>query len=421
MTQQRRSRKVKRHTAESIMQQRDQEEEAILDQIPGDSSEELVQLARQRLPRSGSLPQALHRLAARRQTGLQPVDLHEALSGVEVAIGEILLQKLGSRRCDLWEFLAALPGEDGTPQYTHGDIWNSLWQQVPPGEDAERTLPPMLKFWGELVLFAFARLRTKESFERCRCFERYNEERKTRAMREACDRNHTVESFPQYLRDGGQSAEVDPDSGALRPHGKQSTKSRLSEEELAERFLKRAVDGDSNLKKKMGGMFRAFGNSMFCAVFSTPGEKGLYLVKRLVPVAATPGSEPEKLLEERELLVEAGHGEFSDGEVPGAHASQLSGFFHLQPDCVWVCDHCQRVVGGPDDCEGTRHCVWRPQSIGTRLHDPQTESFLLCFCPRHHVWPDRNRTTCPECDSGEVRTKRIAIPITQLKWEELCR
>jgi hypothetical protein len=360
-----------------------------------------------------SLFESLRSLASRQLSSPDPLAWHQSLTCLEGAIGDLLMRKLGSKRCDLWTFLADLPGAANSPRYSHGEIWSFLWQGEPPKEESEKSTPPMLRYWGDLILFAFARLRTKESVHRCRCFERYDEPRKGNAMREACERKHTVERFPTYLAECATRQETDPDTEDEVDGKGPPTEASLSDEERAQRFVKRAVDGDSNLHEKREGMFRAFGNSMLCAVFTTPGEKGLYLVRSVVC-----GADRER--KEVDRLVEVGEESLPDAKFLHAAGSSTSTVLSLPADCVWVCDHCECIVGGADDCQGSSQCVWRPLSIGTHLVNPTIERRLGSYCERRHVWPDRRRTTCPECGSPKVGNKHIPIPLTTLQWNDLC-
>jgi hypothetical protein len=413
-----------RPTRESIRQAREQEDALLEGDVPNHPPDEALQSMLGGQPPQECLHDSLLALAARTTGGGDPNSLHAALSSVEAAIQEVLLQKLGSKNCDLWEFVAGLKGADGEPRYSSLDIWRSLWQDNLPAPGSPRTMPHMLQFWGDLLLVHFVRLSTRAGAQRCRCFERYETpedaplgqpgavSRKVTAMRDVCEKKHNVTRYPAFLteRQAG-NATVDDDDPA-----DESVSTAVSTHALAQRFVKLAIDGNSNLKKEMGGMYRAFGNSMLCAVYTTPGEKGLYLVKLMVPAKKSDASATH-LLEEQERLVEA-------GEVPLSPSNETHHLGRaetsvLPADCVWVCDHCQCIVGGARDCDRTRQCLWRPQSIGTRLVDVTYNPVFVKLCRNRHVWPHGKVPHCPECQLPDIKRKHEPIPLTNLEYTDL--
>jgi len=426
--------------SETPEQQRERAEDALRNEISSQSADELVEAARKSSGLDCDLASHLLMLAEDTDQNRGIDERDAALACVEAAITEILLRKLGSKKCDLWEFVSELRDPNGNSRYSHADIMLYLWQDKPPAQTAAWSLAPMLWAWREMILFSFLRLRTNprssrgrpqrrmtasestptaapaaadNEVEHCRCYERYaGAPKKSTEMRKACERNHTVASFPEYLRKRGvQEASDSEERDELATD--ESTRNQVSNRDLAARFLKRAVDGDTNLKNKKGGMFRAFGNSMLCAVFTTPGEKGLYLVKQLVPQNDAAVDKSGRLMKEIDLLVEAGEHELpSDESLPSAESLTPRAEL-VQSDWAWVCDQCRCMVGGTNDCERTVDCVWSRVPLGAEAVPVRVEPVRVACCRKGHYWPILKSENCPVCQCLTTGQLLIEIPNPQ--------
>ncbi len=341
---------------------------------------------------------------------------------VEAAIERILMRKLGSKKCDLWRFFAEMLNPDGSRRYSDREIMNHLWYDNPPvgRRDAKvgamRVVPPMLQIWSRVLASAFS-----GPVGTCKCYERYGSDfakkvgEKYDRMRDACHRNHSVERFSEFLeRRLKKWPDVDP-------------------EDIARRFLKRAIDGNSNLNWRAEGMFRAFGNSMSCAVIKTPGDSDLYLVCKQIPILGVDGEIidykwEEWLSDSRDI--EVAQESFELHYAPNSDMLRRTG----GDVCHWVCDHCRTVaVGSQESCRRTPSCCWRIAQVVGPEGDNHSPEFLS-YCAPHkvttpggrtyhrdlpHLWPDRKTKNCPECGRPRAGSRHIAVAVCDLTYNEI--
>ncbi len=288
-----------------------------------------------------------------------PNHIQELSHGVIANINK----KVGSNKCDLWQFLVS------NLDYRDKEIIRHLRQAnettYPPEPEVDETegrfVYPQIWIWGTLV--ATQLLRNSEN--RCRCFDRYSSvgsQKKYDSMYEACERNHSIDSFEVVDNDGQE----------------------LSDQEVMNR-LRKAVDGYSDLRKRMEGHFRDFGNSMFCSVFTTPRELGLFLVRRT-------NNDGEKVV----VLVEEDELRESDSRQVGQRYA-------------WYCGNCDQQVGVDGHVCSGNDCVWKPEAIeaGSSVSKPLKKK--VNYCDNAHFWPRRRLESCPTCGSSAIDAKEIRI------------
>lgn len=321
---------------------------------------------------------ALSRLAAGERDSADILSVRELIAAR-------MLRKLGSSNCDLWNFLR----EDC--HYSNQEIFKHLTMGLSatfsstgpgnPNQSASRwskdALPALLWSWCEML--AVTLLRTGEN--RCQCAERYHSfdcehnggrSRKYTSMQEACERNHSTQA---WLNDAA--------SNLLRA-------------------LHYAIDGDSNLFLKQQGQFRSFGNSMLCAILTTPAESGLYLWKD--------ADGKEYLVDERQFAP------VMRGQAPLPNRGGTGSTFGA---LVWVCHSCRHVIGSSKSSCTRRDCIWDLVQVDREIADTlsETESTSASKCKNNHVWPGRG--PCPECQREPQKRKKIDIFINQLRYTDL--
>ena len=312
----------------------------------------------------------------------------------EAVIAEIN-RKIGSKRCDVWSFLR------DSCRYSDAQIWRYLWQEDPPtcqDADQPRETMPMIQAYAEMITAELCRNGT-----RCSCAERYQSYsrkgeryKKYAEMQKACERNHQIVAF-----------RADP---------------RFSEAVGALEWLKKAVHGASNLLfqvgngKRASGMYRAFGNSMLCAVLRTPDETSLYLVPaRNLPAALR----EDGISPDADVLVDSRWLESQENDdVGGLNAIDESVGDVL---AIWYCVTCDRFVHHQQGCGGTCDCHWELHEVVQ--DDPTgaaTDPFpapekmkkkTLNICANRHFWPSVKTDQCPVPGCGETAMDKITVTL----------
>ncbi|MEO8496741.1 MAG: hypothetical protein ABI614_16855 [Planctomycetota bacterium] len=292
------------------------------------------------------------------------------IEAVHDAVLAQIRQKLGSPKCDLWRFLHGCG-------YTNRQIEDHLRHGLPKDE---AKLPTLIEIYADLITTAL--LRQKQ--QRCGCALRYEsyDSRKSVDMQRTCEKNHWIKSYEP--------------SASRQPKA----------------WLRYAIDGDSILGRikradsqvvGLSGMYRAFGNSMLCAVLTTPAETGLYLVKRI--------KDGEKV----ELLVDSRHIEQSDrpmhstgDEDDESLPTVVESAIDKQPVVLaWYCESCRRIVGKEGVACCKAKCVWTPHQVAQAIDDETpTYRTSVGICAQRHCWPKRGQN-CPQCDGEQVDRKMI--------------
>jgi len=320
----------------------------------------------ERMEESMTLDLAIKRLAV--ECG-KPADIE----AVRVAVTDRIRRKLGSPKCDLWTFLREQCG------YTDNQIRDHLWDGMPKEDrrDFQLKTPTLINIFSYLIVMALVR----HENQRCDCASRYvalNPDKAVR-MRDPCEKNHWIKSYGRKTDD------------------------RRRRQHPPDKWLRIAVDGDSNLHLRVGGQFRRFGNSMLCAVLTTPADNtGLYLIdktrngqKTWLLVETRPFEEEDRLewfaddsADRRPTRVELAEDTSSARTVRG-----------------FKCGHCRHVVGqdGASCCK--TKCVWTEIRI---LKSEAVEFYdaLVSMCPNKHFWP-LGKNACPTC--GEPRCGRERV------------
>ena len=144
---------------------------------------------------------------------------------------------------------------------------------------------------------------------------------------------------------------------------------------------------------------------MFCAVFETPGENGLFLI-----YADT------KDKTKGEILVELGRQSFDETVNSGVKTRGIESEDDLHKRVGWYCEHCQHMVSTANNCN-TPDCYWVPKAFADDLVvEPVSVKRTVNSCQSKHVWPNNRVECCPHvypdgerCGRPPLRKKKLTI------------